>query len=788
MVSKKTFAVKSFLVSSLLFALYGTPSVANGTDDAVERSQESQAPETQTLEPGFKLYTQDFPEFKTCPSQAITPVRYQAPTQGSNNPKGPIRVVSNDAQREGDKAYLTGNVVVTQDGQQLTANKLTADNSTQSYTAKGDLLFTNQNFVVGADNLYYQAAVGSTQIENTRFHLYSNNGNGTADSITVDNKQLLTLNNSEFSTCPTDQRSWAFESERIVIDRESGWGKAYNSVVRIADIPVFYLPYITFPVDDRRKSGLLPPSFSNSNRNGRDFSIPYYFNLAPNYDLTLTPRYMTSRGAMLGTEFRYLTEASYGEWAFEYLPNDKGFDAASGESEKRWQYDIQHLTSFADNWTTGINARKVSDDGYFQDFGGGIENSNQDVLSQNLFVQYQTRDWFFRTEYQDWQLLNSPVQRYSIAPRIQLTRFFEPTDGGLHANIHTELTRFDKDNALVANRYHVEPTLSWSHETLYSFVRPKVSYAFTQYEQEDPLGNKSSITRGLPTASVDAGLFFERDFSLDSGNYTQTVEPHLFYLYTPFEEQNDIGVFDTSLPTFNFTQLFSRNRFSGLDRIADANQISGALTSRILDEQGREKMSLSLGRIVYLQDRKVQLIDSLAKETAKQSGLLAEINWRWTDSIEVKSSIEWDDQTNDTKHGLLNLHYEPQPNHIINLGHRYRERLGRKQEEAELAFAWPIKDNWRLLGRYNQDLTENRTNDSFIGLEYESCCWAVRLVARRYLNIQLDNEGFIAPGQSDEHSSGVFLQFVLKGIGSLRGSTTEFLEESIYGYEDLLGK
>ena len=200
MVSKKTFAVKSFLVSSLLFALYGTPTTAFSADVG----SAANGNDTQTLEPGFKLYGQNglaqngFPEFKTCPSQSIAPVRYQAPTNALGQNKGPIKVVSDDARREGEKAYLTGNVVVTQDGQQLTANSLNADNSSQSYTAEGDLLFTNQNFVVGADNLYYQAVEGSTQIDNTRFHLYSNNGNGTADSITVDNKQLLTLNNSEF--------------------------------------------------------------------------------------------------------------------------------------------------------------------------------------------------------------------------------------------------------------------------------------------------------------------------------------------------------------------------------------------------------------------------------------------------------------------------------------------------------------------------------------------------------------------------------------------------------------
>lgn len=790
MVSKKSPWVHPFLATGFLFAASSMPATVSAAENQLsipEATSSTSTTESQnesnenndlvSKDVGFK-----FPEFYTCPSQPMEPIRYQAV---QSKEKGPIKVYSDQAIREGDTAHLTGNVVVSQDGQQLTANSLTADNLSQSYKAEGDLLFTNQNFVVGADYLTYQAAEGSTEISNTRFHLYSNNGNGSAETITIDNNQLLTLSNSEFSTCPTNQRSWAFESDEIVIDRESGWGKAYNSVVKVADVPVFWLPYITFPIDDRRKSGILPPSFSNSDRNGRDVSVPYYFNLAPNYDLTLTPRYMTSRGSMLGTEFRYLTEASNGELFFEALPNDKDPDALG---DKRWQYDVKHLTDLGDDWTTGINARKVSDDGYYQDFGGSLENSNQDILSQNLYIQHRSKDWFFRTEYKDWQLLNSPVERYTIAPRMQMTRFFEPDENGFHANIHTELTRFDKDNAVTANRYHLEPNIGWSHETLYSFFRPQLKYSVTHYQQEDLTGNVEYLTRTLPTASLDTGLYFERFIEGDDERYTHTLEPRLFYLYTPYEQQSEIGVYDTSLPTFNFTQLFSSNRFSGIDRIGDANQISGALTSRILDEQGREKVSMSLGRIVYLADRQVQLVDTIGRETEKQSGLLAEVNWRWTDSIEFKSVIEWDDQTNNTTHGLVNMHYEPQPNHIINLGHRYRERLDRKQEEAELAFAWPIKDNWRLLGRYNQDLIENRTNDSFLGLEYESCCWAVRLVARRYLNIQLDSEGFILPGQEDEHNSGVFLQFVLKGIGSLRGSTTEFLEDSIYGYEDLLGK
>ena len=207
----------------------------------------------------------------------------------------------------------------------------------------------------------------------------------------------------------------------------------------------------------------------------------------------------------------------------------------------------------------------------------------------------------------------------------------------------------------------------------------------------------------------------------------------------------------------------------------------------MIDKAGKERVAFTLGRTVHLIDRKVQLQDNAPKDTFRQSGLLAELNWRWTDKIQVKGSIDWYDQQDITSSGSLLVHYEPKDNHIVNLGHRFRRTFDRKIEEAEVAFAWPIRENWRILGRYSRDLSQNRTNESFFGLEYESCCWAVRLVNRRYLNIQLDNQGALLPNQGDLHNSGMFVQFVLKGIGSLRGSTTEFLEESIYGYRDRLG-
>ncbi len=735
----------------------------------------------------------EFPEFKSCrtaPKPLTSTSNIQNPFESSQlEAENLIKAWSDKAYSEANKAYLEGNVIIRQGQQLIKADKLIADNASKSYQTEGQLTFSSPELIVSADSMAYQESTGSSQIDNTQFYLYSNNGNGSAEQITIDNKQELTLYNSDFSTCPQDQRSWAFESDRIVINKESGWGQAYGSVVKIADIPVFYLPYITFPVDDRRKTGLLPPSFSNSNRNGADISVPYYFNLAPNYDLTLTPRYMSKRGASLSTEFRYLKPNYAGLVSFEYLPSDNLATENPGIDAKRWSYQVKHINQFSDAWSASIDAEKVSDDAYFQDFGGGVNNSNQASLSQNLYLQYLTQDWNFKIQYQDWQLLNTASSRFKITPKISASRYF--TGNGYYATIKSEATRFEhKDPTQIenANRYHLEPTVGWNFERLYGFIRPQLSYGLTQYQQTDLNGNKETFNRALPTVSLDTGLFFERNWNIGGNDYTHTFEPRAYYLYTPFEDQTGIGLFDTSLPTFNFTQLFTRNRFAGIDRIGDANQISAAVTSRLIDDTGKERAAFTLGRIAYLIDRKVQLDDSTERDTFRQSGLLAELNWRWTDTLELKGAIDWDDQQDLTTSGSFLLHYEPQNNYIINVGHRFRRNFDRRIEEAEVAFSWPIKENWSVLGRYSRDLSQNRTNESFFGLEYESCCWAVRLVNRRYLNIQLDNQGQLLTNQGDLHNSGFFVQFVLKGIGSLRGSTTQFLEDSIYGYRDRLGK
>lgn len=713
-----------------------------------------------------------------------------------NNPfnDGVIRAWSDSSAMQGKNAHLSGNVIIRHGEAHIQTGKFVADGENQRYYTEGTLLFASPSFIAQAEQLNYNGSTGKSTIANSQFYLYANRANGNAQLIELDQNQILTLNQADFSTCPENDRSWVFNADTIIIDKEKGWGKAYNSTIRVADIPIFYLPYMTFPVDDRRKTGILPPSFSNSSRNGIDISAPYYLNLAPNYDMTLTPRLISKRGVGLGSEFRYMLDAHQGDIELNYLPSDNlASNNSQISSNNRWRYHLHHKSQFSPGWSGVINAQKVSDDAYFQDFGGSLGKTNQAVLSQNLYLQYLDQDWHFKAQYHDWQLLNSPNQRYNISPRFELTRYFY--GNGYYANIRSEVTRFEQTQATntpTANRLHLEPTVGWNFERLYGFIRPQISYSLTQYQQKDLLGDTQTIDRDLPTVSIDSGLFFDRAWMINSKGkeqaFTQTLEPRLFYLYTPYQDQSNIGNFDTNLPSFNFTQLFSRNRFAGIDRIGDTSQISAALTSRLLDSEGKERAALTLGRISYLKDRKVQLAHSTPPETLKQSGLLAEVNWRWTDQLEIKGAVDWDDQEKTTSSGTFLLHYEPKENHIINLGHRFRRNLNRKFEEAEVSFAWPIKENWRVLGRYSRDLSESRTNESFFGLEYESCCWAVRLVNRRYLNIQLDNQGELLANQGNLHNSGVFVQFVLKGIGSLRGSTTEFLEESIYGYQDKLGK
>ncbi len=727
-----------------------------------------------------------FPAFSQCPGPYLPGRVGPLPLA---NAEAPLDMKADSAPlRTATRTHLKGNVQIEQGSERFAADEVFLNHETTQVDASGGILYEDGALVLAGDSLTGNRDAEITTINQVRYRIVPTNANGSADRVVMQGRNLVTLDNSSFTTCPSDDNAWAINASEILLDREDGTGEAWNMTLRVKDVPVMYLPYISFPIDDRRRSGFLYPAFSENKRNGIDIATPYYLNLAPNYDLTLTPRWLKKRGTQLGAQFRYLTSGSRGIIGAEYLPDDR--EADFEDNPDRWSWDVYHHTRFSPRWTAGINAQGVSDNDYFHDLGTDFDVGNKDRLLRHGYIQYRDPHWSFNARLRQEQVL-SGGERYRELPSFRLSGNYPDQWAGMNFFVSSELTRFDKksDTAVTGDRFSVAPGISMPYETLSGFVVPTLRYHHTQYKLDDPVTDESeTINRGLPIFSLDSGLFFERELVFGEEDFTQTLEPRLFYLYVPYEDQDDIPRFDTNQSTFNFSRLFRTNRFNGMDRIGDANQVSASLTSRFLDSVGRERLRLTAGEIFYFRDRQVTLTPSRAEGTAPNSALLAEAVYNWTSGLSVRSGIEWDHHNDETNRGVLSLHYEPEPNKIINLSHRVRRRSSGISEESDVSVAWPLVGNWNLVGRWNNDLVEHRTIESLIGLEYESCCWAVRVVGRRYLNARLDGNGFIVADDDDEFNSGIFFQFIFKGLGGTSTATTTLLRESIFGYEDLLGQ
>ncbi len=580
--------------------------------------------------------------------------------------------------------------------------------------------------------------------------------------------------------------------------------------LKVQGIPVFYFPYLNFPIDAQRKSGMLTPAISNSDRNGLDISIPVYWNIAEQTDATFWPRRIQNRGNQLGTEFRYLTENSMNKLSFEVLADDRLLtellalepslgDGLYGLSEDRWAISFTNQTHFNENWSASLDASKVSDRDYFRDLGAGLispnsTNSQSQLLSQGSF-RYQDDIWLVSLLAESTQSLVGD-EPYRILPSVNSSADYYHIDSGLHWQFESDITNFShNDKALTKGaRINLKPSVSYPMQNSYAWFRPKLSYQISRYRQDNlQLTETLEINRNLPILSLETGLFFDRSIEWNANVVTHSLEPRLFYAYIPYRQQAEINNFDSRLPDFSFSQLWQANRFAGVDRVGDTNHIALALTNRFVkDKNGEEMLSFSLGRKYYFDDRQVQLSPSTVTQTNDYSPWLFELSYNASETLEFSGFIEWSDENNaDNSQRGTNLarsrvKFEPIPDHIVNLSHRVRNKDGFSNEEIDLSFAWPINDEWRLVGKWYNDLELDRTAETVFGFEYESCCWAISLVSRRYLDVGLDAAGnpLTGAGLDDEFNSGIQLQFVFKGLGSPgQKSVSQLLRNSIRGYQ-----
>jgi len=740
-------------------------------------------PEPEPAKPAPRQVTVSTPRSKSKDSGAICPpIKRPAITKASAaeraNAEIKLSADSADLAKEGRSSFK-GNVVVRRADQSLIADSVDYDRDAELAAAKGNASLTDSSIEIRGDEIKLNFKDDKTTVSNAEFDLYDRAGRGEADTLKRDGKKNITrLKNTTYTTCPTGNDDWYLNADKIKLDHEEGVGTARNVSINFHGIPLFYTPWMTFPIDDRRKSGFLTPNFGSSNESGAEFSIPYYWNIAPNRDATLTPRILAKRGLQLGGEYRYLSKQSEGKIAAEYLPSDNEYD-----DDDRYLFSYQNTSTFTPRFRANANINYVSDDDYFEDLGNNIRVSSITHLERNLDASYSGDFWSVTGRLQGFQTIDNTIpdtsRPYERLPQVVFNANLPDQHFGLDYGLRAEAVYFNRDNSVTGSRFDILPSVSLPLRNSYGFITPKVGLRYTKYDLNNTLaGSNSSPDRSVPIFSIDSGLYFDRDTSFGGRSMTQTLEPRLYYLNVPKRSQNNLivdesgqsVVFDSGLFDFSFDQLFRENRFSGADRVGDANQLTAALTTRFIDRSsGIERASASIGQIYYFEDQEVALPNGIVDDD-NSSDIVAEVSARFTNSFSARAGIQYDPHNKETEKGVVSARYQTEDNHIVNFSYRQRTNL---LEQTDLSVNWPISRQWNAVGRWNYALDRKRTIDAFAGLEYENCCWIARVVAREYINdLNQDNENF-----------ALMFQLELKGLTSFGDEVKKFLGRGILGYD-----
>lgn len=687
-------------------------------------------------------------------------------------------IVAEEAEmRQAGASDIKGRVVLKRGEQTVAADTVTYYREAERVEALDGVRFWDSG-------VYAQAAQGQLDLdsedawmENVHYRFLTTAGRGDAQSAALTGSGLAVIHSGSYTTCDPGSDDWLIEAREITLDRPEDLGVARDATLRFKGVPILYTPYFDFPLSGRRKSGFLPPVVGSSSNRGFELTLPYYWNIAPERDATLRIGELTKRGPMLGGEYRYLMPTGSGNLQFEVLPHDQE------EGDTRGLGRFQHQQTFTGSWWTAVDASAVSDERYVEDLGTKLSLTSKTYLEQRADVGTAGSGWYALGRLQHFTTVDPELPRtsrpYARLPQLLAYVGTPERYEGAAFGMQGELVRFAQPDRVEGNRADFYPTLSYPLRTPATFVVPKVGARYTTYQLNDtdpgtasdprPLGSEKSPDRFLPVLSLDSGAFFDRETSFAGRGLVQTLEPRAYYLYVPYRDQNDLPAFDTADYTFSFYQLFRDNRFSGADRIGDANQLTLALTSRLADDaSGTELARVSVGQIQYFRDRKVQM-PYVATQDSHRSDYAAELAALVGPSWQLRTSVLWNPDDQRTDRATAIARYRPEPGQVLNLGYQY---LRDSVDQADVSLRWQMTPHWSVVGRWNYELPTTQTIDTFAGFEYESCCWGMRAVARRFVT------------GDDDFTNGVFLQLVLKGLGGFGEGTTDLLREHIPGYED----
>ena len=689
-----------------------------------------------------------------------------APATKDRDPKDqPIQLKGGHAEmtREGD-AKLTGGVTIVQGEREVSAESATYDASERRFEVEGDVEYRSPDIRLKGGSGSWNA-LGTGRFSGAEFELPQRPARGSAKSLEMDGAGTLKLEGVRFTTCPAGQTDWELRADSIEIDQKTQQGTGRNVRVDLKGVPILYTPVISFPVGGARKSGFLFPSFGNSDKSGFELGVPYYLNLAPNYDLTLTPFVMSRRGFGLGLDFRYLTGNSRGKFGNDYLPGD---DLANRD---RRLTTLEHQTDFSDRLRFDADLADASDSRYFEDFGLGPDGTSITFLDRQLHLAWIGNGWRLDSRVQDHQVIDTAVDAldrpYSRLPQVAFTGLW-PMPAGIEASLNAETVWFEREVGVTGLRADAMPRLAWGLRGAAYHLEPSAAWRMTAYELSDTdAAADDSPHRSAPILSLDSGLVFERE-SGERDQFLHTLEPRLRYTWIPFREQDDLPVFDTALPDLNLVQLFRTNRYVGADRLGDANELAAGLTTRLLRaENGQQYLTATVGQRFYFESPRVVLPGEVA-ETRSASNLVGEVELTAWRSWGARAAVEWDAEQSNTLRGEASVQYRPAPDTVVNLGYRYREGL---LEQWDAGFAWRLSPSWQLYARQVYSTLEDKSIDRFAGFEYSGCCWRLRLLGRNYVS-----------NRTGESDNSILLQVELRGLSSVGTRSDTFLERAIRGY------
>lgn len=668
--------------------------------------------------------------------------------------------------REGEYAEARGSVTLVRDGLKVESDWLRYDFGPDKLKAGDKVVMQHDAGTLSGSRLEMSVTAREGDLFDPVFQMQRGALRGDAVKLIFDGPNRYVVQKSRITSCEVGRDDWYIHSSTLELDYNKNRGEAWNGWLEFQGTPILYYPWIDFPLDGNRKSGMLAPSFGVSSRNGVQLVTPIYLDLAPNYDATLYPRYMNKSGVMTGGEFRYLQPGYTG-----IVRADTIHDKIAGM--RRNSAGIQHKQQFSKELQLEVNAQKVSDNAYLSDFGEQLSVSSQSNLPREGKLTYTSEEWSAMLRWQRYQTLTTPTnivdKPYDRIPQLLLNARPQMMNGMLF-NASAEVTDFQHPDKTSGIRTWAYPSVAIPYNESWGFVTPKVGMHATRYQLNSSTPT-TDMTRTLPIASVDSGLYFERETNFLGKETVQTLEPRAYYLYIPYRNQSNLPVFDTGETDLSFTQMFSENQFSGQDRINDANQLTLAMTSRLFEgNSGIELFNITMGQRYYFTDQRVTLTSPSRPDSVKRSDLLMTVGARFWKDFSANYAMQYNQVDGSTRRADLTLAWRPGDYKAINL--RYANNRIAETRQFDISGQWPLYKGWHALGRFNYSIEDRRALETLGGFEYNAGCWALRLAGQRYAT------------STSEYRANYYILLELGGVAGIGSNPLDAIRKSIPGYSN----